>query len=148
MFLGYYEKWDPYRNYDSAKKNGFENYNGDLEGCYFNWEKIDNYQHGIHDYFKYLKFGFGRATDQLSYLIRSKKISRENAIKKIKNLEGNFPKSYMDKSLVEILKKIDMSLEDFKKICNRFTNKKIFECDQGGNLRFDDYGNLIKKVKY
>ena len=54
----------------------------------------------------------------------------------------------MDKSLVEILKKIDMSLEDFKKICNRFTNKKIFECDQGGNLRFDDYGNLIKKVKY
>ena len=148
LFLGYYEKWDPYRNYDSAKKNGFENYNGDLEGCYFNWEKIDNYQHGIHDYFKYLKFGFGRATDQLSYLIRSKKISRENAIKKIKNLEGNFPKSYMDKSLIEILKKIDMSLEDFKKICNRFTNKKIFECDQGGNLRFDDYGNLIKKVKY
>jgi hypothetical protein len=55
------------RNFNVAKENGFKEYSNDLEGCYFNFEKIDNYQHGIHDYFKYLKFGFGRATDQLSY---------------------------------------------------------------------------------
>ena len=67
---------------------------------------------------------------------------------KIKSLEGNFPKSYMGKSLEDILKKIDMSTQNFKKICDRFTNKKIFDCDQGGNLRFDDNGNLIKRVNY
>ena len=39
-------------------------------------------------------------------------------------------------------------MEDFKKICDRFTNKKIFECDQGGNLSFDDKGNLIKKINF
>ena len=39
-----------------SKKNGFLAYEPNLEGCYFNFEKIDNYQHGIHDYFKYLKF--------------------------------------------------------------------------------------------
>lgn len=148
LFLGYYEKWDPYRNFEVSKKNGFKYFEGHLEGCYFNWEKIDNYQHGIHDYFKFLKFGFGRATDQLSYLIRSKKITREEAIKKINNLEGNFPKSYMGKPLEKILSKIDMSLDQFKKICDKFTNKKIFECDQGGNLRRDEKGNLIKKFNY
>ena len=63
-------------------------------------------------------------------------------------MEGNFPKSYMGKSLEDILRKIDISLEDFKKICDRFTNKKIFECDQGGNLRFDEKGNLIRKFNY
>ena len=148
LFLGYYEKWDPYRNFEVSKKNGFKYFEGHLEGCYFNWEKIDNYQHGIHDYFKFLKFGFGRATDQLSYLIRSKKITRKEAIKKINNLEGNFPKSYMGKPLEKILSKIDMSLDQFKKICDKFTNKKIFECDQGGNLRRDEKGNLIKKFNY
>ena len=69
IFLGYYERWDSLRNYEISKKNGFIDYEHDLEGCYFNFEKIDNYQHGIHDYFKYLKFGFARATDQLSYMI-------------------------------------------------------------------------------
>ena len=40
-----------------------------------------------------------------------------------------------------------MSTQNFKKYENRFTNK-IFDCDQGGNLRFDDNGNLIKRVNY
>ena len=28
-----------------------------------NYENLDNHQTGIHDYFKFLKFGFARATD-------------------------------------------------------------------------------------
>ena len=144
IFLGYFEMWDSIRNFEQAKKNGFLSYDKGLEGCFFNFEKLDNYQHGIHDYFKFLKFGFARATDQLCYSIRRNLISREEAIKKVKKLEGYFPKSYMGKNLKEILKKIDLSLEDFEKICDRFTNKKIFKCDQGGNLIKDEKGNLIK----
>ena len=136
--------WDSIRNFEQAKKNGFLSYDKGLEGCFFNFEKLDNYQHGIHDYFKFLKFGFARATDQLCYSIRRNLISREEAIKKVKKLEGYFPKSYMGKNLKEILKKIDLPLEDFEKICDRFTNKKIFKCDQGGNLIKDEKGNLIK----
>jgi N-acetyl sugar amidotransferase len=146
LFLGYYEKWDSLKNYEVAKNNGFQNFEGDLEGCYFNWEKIDNYQHGIHDYFKFIKFGFGRATDQLCYLIRKKKITRDEAIKISKKLEGKFPISYMKKPLNKILNKIDLSLDDFKKICEKFTNKKIFKTDQGGNITYDDKGNLIRKI--
>ena len=118
-----------------------------MEGCYFNFEKLDNYQHGIHDYFKFLKFGFARATDQLSYSIRRNLISRDEAIKKLKTLEGKFPKSYMGKSLEEILNKIGMDKSNFKSICDKFTNKKIFKCDQGGNLIKDDNNNLILKDK-
>ncbi len=146
LFLGYYEKWDSLKNYEVAKKNGFQNYGDDLEGCYFNWEKIDNYQHGVHDYFKFLKFGFGRATDQLCYLIRKKKITRDEAIVISKKLEGKFPISYMKKPLKKILNKIDLSIDDFKKICEKFTNKKIFKTDQGGNIIYDDKGNLIKRI--
>ena len=147
IFLGYFEKWDSIRNYQTAKKNGFKEYKNDLEGCYFNFEKIDNYQHGIHDYFKYLKFGFARATDQLSYMIRRNKISREDGIKLAQKMEGKYPKSYMGKSLDKILAKIEISEEKFLKICDDFTNKKIFKTDQGGKLVKDENGSLTK-LKY
>ena len=115
-----------------------------MEGCYFNFEKIDNYQHGIHDYFKFLKFGFARATDQLCYQIRRNKITRVESIELVKKLEGKYPESYMGKSLEKILDKINLTKKDFDKICDDFTNKKIFKVNQAGNLIKDDNGSLIK----
>tara|TARA_Y100001970_G_scaffold291427_1_gene428539 strand:+ start:4101 stop:5219 length:1119 start_codon:yes stop_codon:yes gene_type:complete len=147
IFLGYYERWDSLRNYEISKKNGFIDYEHDLEGCYFNFEKIDNYQHGIHDYFKYLKFGFARATDQLSYMIRRGKIDRKEGLKLALKLEGKYPQSYMGKSLDKILSKIGVSENNFIKICDNFTNKKIFKTDQSGKLIKNKEGSLTK-IKY
>tara|TARA_Y100000590_G_C15747383_1_gene1022676 strand:+ start:566 stop:1681 length:1116 start_codon:yes stop_codon:yes gene_type:complete len=143
VFLGFYEEWDSIRNYEISKKFGFNAYEKNLEGCYFNFEKIDNYQHGIHDYFKFLKFGFARATDQLCYLIRRGKISRNDGFELAKKMEGKFPTSYMGKSLEKILKRINLNTNEFSLICDNFTNKKIFKTDQSGNLIKSD-NNLIK----
>ena len=111
-------------------------------------EKLDNYQHGIHDYFKYLKYGFGRASDQLSLMIRRKMITRKDAIIKVKKFEGIFPNSYLGKNINDILKKIELTKDEFIKICDKFTNKNIFKCDQSGNLLKDKDGNLIKEFDY
>jgi len=147
IFLGYYEMWNSMRNYKISKKNGFTEYKDTVQGCYFNFEKIDNYQHGIHDYFKFLKYGFGRATDQLSYSVRRGLISRKDAIEKVKNHEGKFPTSYLNKSLDQILKKINVSLEEFNKVCDKFTNKKIFKCDQSGAI-IKNEKNELTKISY
>ena len=144
LFLGYFEPWDNIKNADIAIKNNFTIYEKAIENGYLDCEKLDNYQHGIHDYFKYLKYGFGRATDQLSLLIRRKVISREEAIKKVSQHEGKFPSSYLGKSLIEILKKIGISINEFTDICDKFTNKKIFKCDQSGKIIKKDNGSLIK----
>jgi N-acetyl sugar amidotransferase len=148
IFLGYYENWDELRNFEVAKKNNFISYVSKVENSYFEFAKIDNYQHGIHDYFKYLKFGFGRATDQLSLLIRKKIISREEGVNLVKKCEGFFPNSYLGKPLDEILENIEMTKEKFIQICDKFTNKKIFKCDQSGHLVKDDSGNLIRAYDY
>ena len=144
IFLGYFEEWDSLRNFEISKENGFEPFSQIVENCYFNFEKLDNYQHGIHDYFKFLKYGFGRASDQVSLLIRKKIISREEGIEIVRKYEGLFPNSYLGKSIKEILDNIDLSLEEFIKICDKFTNKKIFKCNQAGELIKDDFGNLVK----
>ena len=108
-----------------------------------NYENLDNHQTGIHDYFKFLKFGFARATDQLSYQIRRGKIKRSDAIKIVKEIEGKYPKSYMGKSIKDILKKINMDEKKFIEICDQFTNKNIFKTNQANQL-VKDNRDLIK----
>ena len=143
IFLGYYERWDSIKNFEISKDNGFKEFNRDLEGCYFNFEKIDNYQHGIHDYFKFLKFGFGRATDQLSYQIRRGKIKRSEVINIARKIEGKYPISYMGKSTKKILHKINVTEEQFIKTYDQFTNKNIFKTNQANQL-IKENGNLVK----
>lgn len=45
----------------------------------------DMHENGIHDYMKWIKFGYGRATDHTSKDIRSNKINRKQAIKEVLN---------------------------------------------------------------
>jgi hypothetical protein len=144
IFLGHYLPWDGYRSAFIAQAHGFETYSKAVEGSAVNYENLDNYQTGIHDYFKFLKYGFGRATDLICLHLRRGRISREEAVKLVKLQDGKFPWVYLGCPLEEILRDIDMPLDEFIKVCDRFTNKKLFVCDARGNLVKDRDGNLTK----
>ena len=62
----------------------------------------------------------------------------------MKARDGKFPWSYLGKSLEEILAPLEMSVDEFVKVCDRFTNKKIFKRDSSGTLIKDRNGNLEK----
>jgi len=145
LFLGYFFPWSGYENYEYVMKHGFTTYDKWVEGSYENYENLDNFQTGIHDYFKFLKFGWSRATDILSMAIRRKQISRAQAFEIIKERDGKYPSSYLGKSLKQILSHIDMSIEEFDTICDKFTNKEIFLCNNKGELIKDESKSLIKK---
>ncbi len=144
IFLGYYLPWDGYQNALFSQAHGFETYHKTVEGSLVNYENLDNIQTGIHDYFKFLKFGFGRATDLACMHIRRGRISRQDALKMVKMHDGKFPWVYLGTPIEEVLKEIDMTLDEFIDVCDRFTNKKLFVCDSRGNLVKDKEGNLIK----
>ena len=146
IFLGYYLPWDGYSNALISQGFGFESYHKAVEGSIVNYENLDNYQTGIHDYFKYLKFGFGRATDIACMHLRRGRLTRQDAIEMVAQHDGKFPHSYLGKSLADILEPLDMSVEEFTKICDRFTNKKIFKTDANGQLVKNKKGDLIKLV--
>ena len=147
IFLGYYFPWNGYDNFKIAKKNGFIENNKKVEGTLFKFENLDNYQTGIHDYFKFLKYGYSRITDHLSLFIRRGKISRNEAAKIAKRFDGKFPSKYLDKSLKEILKDIDLSEKEFLKICDKFTNTSIFKRNNDGSFVKNKNKNLVK-IKY
>lgn len=144
IFLGYYIPWNGFSNALISQGHGFTTYNKCVEGSIVNYENLDNYQTGIHDYFKFLKFAFGRGTDLACLHIRRKRITREDGLNLVKLHDGKFPWSYLGKSLEEILKPLDISLKEFIRICDRFTNKKLFKCDSQGRLIKDKDGNLTK----
>jgi len=144
IFLGYYLPWDGYSNSLIAQAHGFTTYNKVIEGSIVNYENLDNHQTGIHDYFKFLKFGFGRATDIACLHIRRGRITREDGLELVKKHDGKFPWTYLGKPIEEILNPLDLTINEFIDICDKFTNKKIFVSDPNGNLVKDGYGNLTK----
>jgi N-acetyl sugar amidotransferase len=147
LFLGYYIPWDGLANALIAQANGLTTLGRAIEGSMVDYENIDNYQTGIHDYFKFLKFGFCRATDIACLHVRRGRITRQDALDIVRKRDGKFPWSYLGKRLVDILEPLEITLDEFVQICDRFTNKKIFKRDASGALIKDKYGNL-EKINY
>ncbi len=144
LFLGHYIKWDGLTNTLVSQAHGFEVYPKPIETTFLNYENLDNHQTGIHDYFKYIKLGFGRATDHACLHIRRGRLSRAEGATIVRKHDGHFPWTCLGKPLEAILGRIDMTVEQFVKICDQFTNKKLFKTDVRGHLVKDEKGNLIK----
>lgn len=143
LFLGYFFPWDGLSNALIAQAHGFESFGKVIEGSMVDYENLDNYQHGVHDYFKFLKFGFGRATDIASLHIRRGRITRDEGLRIVKARDGLFPHSYLGKPLAEILYPLGLSVSEFEEICDRFTNQVLFRKDSQGNLVKNSRGDLV-----
>ena len=140
VFLGTYVNWDIFNQLEIVKKIGFKENSGNKEGTYDGWENLDVYFTVFHDYFKFLKYGFGRATDHASIEIRYGRMTREDGLELVKKSEGKIPRKY----LKEFLKAAKITEEEFHKTCDKFTNKDLFKKDDNANLIKDKDGNLTK----
>ena len=85
----YFEPWDSYRNYLISKKkfNLEESKEGNL-GTFTNFAQNDQAMFALHTYLMYLKFGFGRATQDAGIEIRRGAMTREQGLNLV-NLYDN-----------------------------------------------------------
>jgi len=143
IFLGQFIRWNIKKQLKKVQELGFKVHDGPTEGTFTNYENLDNKIQGIHDYFKWIKFGYGRCSDSASVQIRLKQINREEGLKLVKQHEGKLPEKFLN----EFLKQWNMSRDEFLCIVDKFTNKELFKQDDNGNLIRDEYGN-IEKINY
>jgi len=144
IFLGSYFFWDQRKQLDIIKKRGFEvKEDGPIEGTYTNYENLDERLVGLHDYLKYVKYGFGRATDHANIDIRNKRLSRDEGIKLVNKYEGKYP-HYGVKSFIEYS---GMSKEEIDDVIDSFTNPLLFKQDEEGRFLRDENFNLIPLFK-
>ena len=148
LWLDTYFQWSGLQNLLVSQSHGFQVSPLNIEGTISNSENLDNYIHGIHDYFKYLKFGFGRATDFSNNLLRRGIITRSQARKMILRSDGRYPWSYLGKSLTDILGEFDISLDEFNQVADDYTNYDIFKTDIHDKLilREDGSPELINEL--
>lgn len=143
-FLGYYFKWDARPQTELMQQHGFSiKEDGPVEGTYTNYENLDDAIVAIHDYLKFVKFGFGRTTDHACLDIRNGRLSREEAVKLVEQYDGKWPKI----AVGTFLKFFEMSLEEFNRVVDSFTNKAVFETNEDGSFKRDADGSLIKKYR-
>ncbi len=144
LFLGYYFKWDLREVLKKSKEYGFSVSERPVETTYENFENLDCYSNHLHDYLKYVKYGFGRATDNACLDIRLGYISREEGVRLVNKYDGNLPKL----AIKEYLKYTGFTQKEFDKIVDSYTNKKIFLRDENRNFIRDIDGSLVRKDEY
>ncbi len=100
IYLSNFHKWDGKAHYELAKKYGFKSRAaGPLSGNILSYDNIDEKLCEIHIWFKMLKFGFWRPTDQTCYQIWNSRMSREEAVEIVLNKQYEFPNEYIEEYL-------------------------------------------------
>jgi len=98
------------------------------------YAKLEDYHaNGTHDYLKYLKFGYGRATDDASTMIRQGYISREEGISYVEKYDHIRPRD-----LDLWLDFVDMSEEEFLEIVESQRDPEIWQKDVFGKWQTKD----------
>jgi N-acetyl sugar amidotransferase len=144
IFLGHYFFWDARKQLEIVKKRGFSvKEDGPVEGTFTNFENLDEKMHGMHDYLKFVKYGFGRATDHACIDIRNKRLTREEGLNLVKQYDGKYPHL----SINEFVKYSGMTREEVDEILDSFTNPVLFERDANGVFQKDAYGNLKRNFE-
>lgn len=124
-FMGAYFRWDSERNARAAADAGMRQH----LPTQANWwaaENLDNAMTGLHDHAMYRKYGYGRAAAQLSVDIRNNRITREEAMRVVREVDGLFPEVYAGVPLAKVLEQIRMSEGELMDVLVRFTNKDLF----------------------
>lgn len=87
IYISNYFKWEANEHGPlMIEKYGFKKAEEPFERTYRRMSNLDDiHENGIHDYMKWIKFGYGRATDHTSKDIRAGKITKEVAIKEVLN---------------------------------------------------------------
>jgi hypothetical protein len=123
-FLGQYIPWDSRRNAEVAIKAGMRTLEDSPSLA--NWwkaENLDNAHTGLHDYFMFLKYRFGRGCQQISVDVRAGNISRDHAMAWIEKYDGAVPVRYADVTLREVLDRIGVTHERLGELCDQFRAK-------------------------
>jgi N-acetyl sugar amidotransferase len=129
IYLGNYVKWEPNAQTELViEKYGWEPSPLPFERTYRRMSNLDDmHENGIHDYLKYIKFGYGRATDHASKDIRAGRMTREEGIEMVRKHDH-----VKSSDLERWLEYVDMTEEEFDRIADTFRDPRVWWKDADG----------------
>lgn len=135
LYVGNFFPWKPYDHTKLVqKKYGWKESQKPFERTYRKISNLDDrYENGLHDYLKYIKFGYGRASDHASKDIRTGYMDRKTAIRMVKKYDHVIPSD-----LQYWLKYVNMDEAKFWKIANSFRDPRVWRKNKKGEWEKDN----------
>ncbi len=121
--IGNYFKWDPNKHSKLIiDKYKWKPSSKPFERTYRLMSNLDDrYENGIHDLLKFVKFGYGRASDHASKDIRTGYMTREEGIKMVKKYDH-----IVSSDLEYWLDYVGMKKDEFWEIADSFRSEKVW----------------------
>lgn len=130
IYISNFFKWDANEHGPMMKDlYGFKEAEEPFERTYRTMSNLDDmHENGIHDYMKYIKFGYGRATDHVCKDIRAGQMTREEGINIVKKMDP-----VKSKDLYRWLEYVGWTEAYFDEVADRFRDPRVWWKDQNNN---------------
>lgn len=123
LFYGHFHKWDANKHIEICKSLGWRPLGEAPAGSWADYENCDMKYIDIREYIKYLKYGYGRATDQLNIEIRNGRLDRATALEIVKEIDGKYAAENRD----EFCDYLEITKVEFDNTIDSFVNTELFE---------------------
>jgi len=128
LFIGNFFKWDANAHTKLiTEKYEWKSREQPFERTYRQMSNLDDrYENGVHDLLKFIKFGYGRASDHSSKDIRTGYMTREEGIKMVKIYDH-----IVSSDLDHWLNYVGMTSEEFWNTADKFRDPRVWWIQNG-----------------
>jgi hypothetical protein len=140
IYLSNYLNWDAKQQAELMMgKYGFRAFGARRDRTFCLFAKTDDHANDVHDYLKFLKFGYGRATDDASIEIRHGRMTREEGVEMVRIYDAARPRT-----LDMYLEFMGMTEGEFLGALDHMRDPDICERDAAGKwVTKDCVGNHV-----
>ena len=123
IYVGNFFNWDPNRHAEKMRREyGFELARQSFDRTYRRMSNLDDmHENGLHDYMKFIKFGYGRASDHAGKDIRSGDLTRAQGIDMVRKYDHVRPRD-----LTRWLDYVDITEDEFDRIADTFRDRRVW----------------------
>lgn len=122
IYLGNFVNWEANQQTELMKKFGFEEAPFEFERTYRRMSNLDDmHENGIHDYLKFIKFGYGRCSDHVCKDIRSGQMTRKEGIELVRRYDH-----VKSADLLRWLDYVGMTESEFDRIADTFRDPRVW----------------------
>lgn len=127
IYLSNYIRWDTKAQHEAMiKEYGYETH--EQTRTFDTYNDVDCFHYSdIHDYIKFIKWGYGKASDHAGREIRLKRMTREEGVAMVEKYEYQEPKT-----LQLFLEWIGMTREGFYYLVNLHRDKRVWRQEESG----------------
>lgn len=137
VFISNYFGWNQNRQSKLMQElYGFELNPGPMDRTYKRDSNLNNMHDGVHDYLKYIKFGYGRCTDHVCRDIRNGDLTRAEGIELIRQYDHVVPSD-----LTRWLDYTGLTRTEFEETADRFRDPRVWVCNEYGQWMKDAIWN-------